>query len=71
MKLRQLEVGTPACAGNRLHERKIRRPCQRLPAAPFCFRETIGCNTRDSFMCRKISIKKLAEKQKMVYVESV
>jgi hypothetical protein len=28
-------------------------------------------NTRDSFMGRKISIKKLAGKQKMVYVESV
>jgi len=37
----------------------------------FCFREIIGGNTRDSFLRRNISVKKLAGKQKMVYVESV
>jgi hypothetical protein len=55
MKSRRLAVGTRACrveavrprrrarAGSRWHGRNFSRPRQRLLAAPFCFRETIGC----------------------------
>ena len=66
---RQLEVGT-------MREREVvctgeffRARANGFSPRSFCFRETIGCKC--SGLCQKISTKKLAGKQKMVYVEFV